>query len=196
MNLIINNTNAFSLQSTVDQQDGDSLQHSAKIAEDRTARNCLATRDTKVPSRPTLQGFMFKILDGRRHCRRRCWFRNVGPQAMIMNVLMQAFLDLSIAHDCALRKSDNRSESLVNLDPLFQKTAQYRFWLPFLSSVYVQTLFRTFCEGASTLCPTDWSLSQNPHYGKEASDCHDCVGHICDAVVGHADRDLFHEIGG
>jgi hypothetical protein len=148
VNLIINNADAFSLQSTVEWQNGDSLQHSAKIAEDRTARNCLATRDTKMPSPRTLQGFMFKTLDGRRHCRRHSWFRNVGPQAMIMNVLMQAFLDLSIAHDCALRKSDNRSESLVNLDPLFQKTAQYRFWLPFLGSVYVQSLFRTFCEGA------------------------------------------------
>ena len=137
VNLIINNTNAFSLQSTVDQQDGDSLQHSAKIAEDRTARNCLATRDTKVPSRPTLQGFMFNILDGRRHCRRRCWFRNVGPQAMIMNVLMQALLDLSIAHDCAFRNSDNCSEGLVNLNSLFQKTAQCLFWHPFLRNVSV-----------------------------------------------------------
>jgi len=137
VNLIINNTNAFSPQSTVDQQDGDSLQYSAEIAEDRAAPNCLATRDTKVPSPPTLRGFMFWILDSRRHCLRHCWFLNVGPQAMIMNVLVQAFLDLSIAHDCAFRKSDNRSESMVNLDSLFQKTAQYRFWLPFLRSVYV-----------------------------------------------------------
>jgi len=120
VNLIINNTKARFLKSTGDQQDGYSLRYSAKVAVYCTARNCLAARDTIEPTRLTLWDFAFRSLNDRRRCR----LRKVDPETVIMYVLVQAFLNLSIAHNCAFRDTDNRSKRSINLDSLFQKTTQ------------------------------------------------------------------------
>ena len=120
VNLVINNTDACFLKSTGDQQDGYSLRYSAKVAVYCAARNCLAARDTIEPTRLTLWGPAFRSLNRRRRCR----LRKVGPETVIMYVLVQALLNLSIAHNCAFRDTDNRSKSPINLDSLFQKTTQ------------------------------------------------------------------------
>lgn len=103
-----------------DQQDGYSLRYSAKVTVYCTARNCLAARDTIVPTCLTLWGFAFRSLNGRGRWR----LRKVGPETVITYVLVQALLNLSIAHNCAFRDTDNRSERTINLDSLFQKTTQ------------------------------------------------------------------------
>ena len=149
------------------ERSGHSLQRAAQIAVNCTGRNCLTARDAIEPSALNSWGFGFRSLSSWR----RSFPRNVSPQTVITDILVKALLNLGVTHDRTFRRPNYRSESSVNLDSFFQKTAQCRFSLLASSSAYVSILFRAFCEDALNLCPTDRCLSQNPYSGDKESDC-------------------------
>ena len=97
-----------------------SLEHSTQIAEYRTTGHGFSAEYAVGASRLTLRPLWLGSLMGCCGC--PSW--EVGSEVIVANILVEAFLDFRVTHNCAFLSPNYDSEVSVSQNPLLQKTAQ------------------------------------------------------------------------